>query len=286
MHSPVYHPRFLSMMRAAITATVVIMVTGAMVGPAWSNPPAPPSPGPWKWQGNIGDNPQTPEHPGRGGGSGGDGPGRQPVGGAPSSDRGCRTVTPADTGCDTLACGPLSAISGCQPAGGGVAVPAVTPQDLLQQALYELRLPKPQIVTAPPRGTEGVVGLAEWFWLDPAQRTSRSVRQSAGDVWVELTASPQTMTVHPGGGHEPVSCPGGGVPYQAGAAASAASCTVTYTRSSARQPENAYQVTATVSWGGTWRGSGGVGGALTPITVTSTLPVRIAEGQALNGGGR
>jgi hypothetical protein len=131
-----------------------------------------------------------------------------------------------------------------------------------------------------------VAGLTEWFWLDPAQHgRPLTVRRSAGSVWVELSATPQTMTITPGSGLPRVSCPGGGTPYSAGARPQTA-CTYTYTSSSARQPRGAYQVTATVMWGGTWRGSGGVGGALTPIPISDTFDLRIAEGQALNGGGR
>ncbi|WP_395110232.1 hypothetical protein [Actinomadura sp. SCN-SB] len=103
---------------------------------------------------------------------------------------------------------------------------------------------------------------------------------------MELTASPQSMSITPGTGLGQVTCPSGGTPYTAGARPQPSSCTYAYTASSARQPSGAYQVTATVSWGGTWRGSGGAGGALTPIAVSESFPLRIAEGQALNGGGR
>jgi hypothetical protein len=129
------------------------------------------------------------------------------------------------------------------------------------------------------------VGLTQWYWLDPEQRGPLTVRKSAGSVWVELSATPQTMTITPGAGLQQATCAGGGTPYGSRSARSTP-CTYTYTTSSARQPGGAYQVTASVSWGGTWRGSGGTGGALTPIAVSASFPLRIAEGQALNGGGR
>ena len=43
--------------------------------------------------------------------------------------------------------------------------PQVTPRQLLQQALGELRVPYLDPDTAPPRGKDGLVGLPEWFWI-------------------------------------------------------------------------------------------------------------------------
>lgn len=281
MYSPISQLRNLTGIVAA-----AVLVLAAMAGPAWADPadPTPPSPGPWGWGGNVGDGGQTPGPPGQPERGGSDDAGGQPAGDT-STEGGCPDATPANTGCDAVTCGPLGGIAGCQPPGTG-GVPAVTPVELLQQAIYELGLPRPTIRTAPPRGTEGVVGLAQWFWLDPAQRKPKTVRRSAGSVWVELTASPQTMTIHPGTGFTPVTCPDSGTAYRPGATASAPSCSFPYTRSSATEPGNVHRVTATVSWGGTWHGSGGVGGSLVPIAVNSVFPIRIAEGQALNGGGQ
>jgi len=101
-------------------------------------------------------------------------------------------------------------------------------------------------------------------------------------VWVELTASAQQLTIDSGAGAAKV-CPGTGTAYTTGATGSS-SCSYTYADSSAQQPGTAYTVTANVQWGGTWRGSGGTGGVLPPIPVTSQFLIRVAEAQALVNG--
>jgi hypothetical protein len=152
---------------------------------------------------------------------------------------------------------------------------------LLQREWAALRVPLPQVVTAPPRGRDGRVGLPQWFWLDPAHARPITRRAQAGPVWVEFTAAPALMTITPGPGLPSVTCRGAGVAYPE---PSASACTHTYARSSAAQPGGVYTVTVTVAWGGTWRGSGGVGGALTPVSVSAQFTLRVGEAQALNTG--
>jgi hypothetical protein len=114
-----------------------------------------------------------------------------------------------------------------------------------------------------------------------------SKRASAGPVWAEVTAAPQRIIIEPGAGLGSVTCGGPGTAYDPGRAASAQSteCSYTYVRSSAGQPDSAYTMTVTVVWGGTWQGSGGAGGTLPDIARSTSLPIRVAEGQGLYGGG-
>lgn len=171
-----------------------------------------------------------------------------------------------------------------EPAAG--AVVTVTPGQLAQQANETLFPPKPQVRTAPKRGTKGMVGLPEWFWIPRSQWTSISETARAGAVWATVTASPQRMVIDPGGGIAPVTCPGPGTPYayNRAAAGQRSDCSVLFTRSSAGLPKSAYSVTVSVVWGATWVGSGGAGGTLPEITVSTTFSLPIAEGHALNGG--
>lgn len=245
-------------------AALALVVAAPLTPSASAQPPVPQPPTrqglQWGW--GVGNPTYT-------GGQAGSGGGTANAGSAPA---------PA---CNTTFCPAFGCIwpVGC---GAPPGAPAITPQMLLQQAIAQLRPPAPRILTAPPRGKNGVVGLPEWFWLDPATAGSITKRLAVGPVWVEVTASPQQMSISPGSGLAPVICPGSGTAYSAG---TQSSCTYTYTRSSAGQPGDAYTATVTVSWGGTWRGSGGVGGALTPIPVTDAFTVRVAEGQALAGSG-
>lgn len=245
-----------------------------------ADPPRPPPPAthPWSWTGSAGDRSSRPatngSTPRSTGDAGSDGSSAPCGGDAPAA-------VPAGRGWIGAClnrCGPFAGAAGCRPQGE----PAVTPQALLQRAIGELKVPVPAVRTAPPRGSDGMVGIPEWFWLDRRQAKPRTLRVSAGQVWVELTAAPQNLVIQPVAGRR-VTCPGAGTPYSPGAQSE---CSYTYTVSSAGRPSGAYRVTAAAVWGGTWRGSGGAGGTLDPITRSTTFNLRIAEGQALTSGGR
>jgi hypothetical protein len=166
----------------------------------------------------------------------------------------------------------------------GTGVPRVTPQQLLQQALSELRIPTLAPSTAPPRGKDGLVGLAEWFWVPSAQWHPRSVTVSAGPVWATATATPVSLSFEPGGGLPAASCHGPGTAYRSSKAASQqhTTCSYVYDQPSTGQPGNAYQAAVVITWRVSWTGSGGVGGLLNgalPVPFPFALPV--AQGEAL-----
>ena len=52
---------------------------------------------------------------------------------------------------------------------GNPGAPPVTPRELLAWARSKLVLPLPAVRTAPPHGSDGLVGLPEWFWVAPGQ---------------------------------------------------------------------------------------------------------------------
>jgi hypothetical protein len=54
-----------------------------------------------------------------------------------------------------------------------------------------------------------------------------------------------------------------------------------YRRSSAGQPSDSYEVTATTTWSVTWSGAG-ASGSFPALTRTSSAAFRVAEIQALN----
>ena len=103
------------------------------------------------------------------------------------------------------------------PVGGG---PPVTPQELLAWARSQLALPLPTVRTAPPHGTDGLVGLPEWFWVAPGQWHPMSARVQVGGVWAQVTAHPARLEVEPGTGTS-LACRGPGTPYAPRLAASA-----------------------------------------------------------------
>ena len=153
---------------------------------------------------------------------------------------------------------------------GGGGAPPVTPQELLQVAEGELTVPALAPETAPPPHADGLVGLPELFWIPPGE-------------WHAVTATPEQISLEPGGGLTGTSCDGPGL---AGTAAQQAGrsdpCSYTYTESSALQPGGAYAAAVVVTWRVSWTGSGGVGGMLNAgLQVPYPLRLRVAEGQAL-----
>lgn len=162
--------------------------------------------------------------------------------------------------------------------------PAVTPRQLLVQALSQLQIPVIPAATAPPRGKDGLVGLPEWFWIPAADWQPRSVTVRAGPVWATATAAPVGITFDPGAGLEPMSCTGPSTAYDPAKPASGqhTDCSYTYAQPSAGQPGNAYQATLIVTWRVSWTGSGGTGGVLDPaLAAPYEFRVPIAQGEAL-----
>jgi hypothetical protein len=166
--------------------------------------------------------------------------------------------------------------------GGG---PPVTPRELLAWARSKLALPLPAVRTAPPHGSDGLVGLPEWFWVEPGQWHPVSARVQAGGAWAQVTARPGKLDVQPGTGTS-LACPGPGTPYNPHLTANAqhTSCSYTFTESSDGLAGSAYPVRVTVVWTASWQGSGGAGGALPPLGRTAAFGLPVAEAQALNPG--
>ena len=180
----------------------------------------------------------------------------------------------------------LNAANTIVPAGGAAGGPPVTPQELLAWAQNELTLPLPGVSTAPPRGSDGLAGLPEWYWVQAAQWHPQAVRVQAGGVWAQVTATPTSIQIQPGPPGTGLSCPGPGTPYNPAlpAAAQHSTCSYTYTQSSDGLPGDAYQVSVTVTWTATCEGAGGAGGVLPALGRTAAFALPVAEAQALNPG--
>lgn len=159
--------------------------------------------------------------------------------------------------------------------------PATTPAQLADTAWKQLRLPLPQVATAPPRGAEGLVGLPEWFWV--SNWNSHHNRAQAGGVWAEVTAHPTSVRIDPGARQPALTCPGPGTAYRRSrpAAGQHSDCSYIFRHSSAGLPGNAYRVTVSVTWAGSWVGSDGSGGVLPALRRSSTVAVQVAEGQTV-----
>lgn len=171
---------------------------------------------------------------------------------------------------------------------GGPPSPAV----LAQQAVGQLRLPVPAPAHSPNlRLHDGraatLVGEHIWFWTNPADWHPYNQRVQAGPVWAEVTASPVRLSMQPGNGTAPVSCPGPGTPYQRqfGVHARSPDCDVVYTHSSLGQPGGQTTAGWAITWQVTWRGGLGPapaeGGALPVMTSRAQARFAVAEAQSL-----
>lgn len=164
---------------------------------------------------------------------------------------------------------------------------ALTPADLARQAWAEITPPPPAPATAPPRGKDALVGLAEWFWV-PAAQWQPIVRSIAvGGVFATVTARPTDLTFSPGAGLQSFTCRGPGSAYNPSlpAAAQHTACSYLFRQPSAGQPGHAFQATVKITWTATWAGSGGAGGTLPDITRSVTFALPVAQGEALYTGG-
>jgi len=163
------------------------------------------------------------------------------------------------------------------------AAAQVNPAVLAQQALSKLQLAAPSIEMAPPATSEQLVNVSTWLWIDPAAWQGLSATAAAGPVSATATATPVEIVWNMGDGNQ-VTCAGPGTPYDPSNPNATTNCSYTWTQSSADQPGNAYQVTATVYWQVTWTAAGTFGGGnlgQVPGPV-ARVSVRVAESQAVN----
>ena len=183
----------------------------------------------------------------------------------------------------TLAC-PIGAAASAGPAAGGGPAPP-DPAVLAALARQTLVLPSPVIRSSPAQNALQLTNLPTWLWINPAEGVPESKTATVPGESVTATATPVSVTWHPGDGST-VTCQGAGIPYTtADNPAASPDCGHTYTSSSAGQPGGAFQATATITWDVTWQGAGGAGGALPPLFTTAVAAFRVAESQALNTSG-
>jgi hypothetical protein len=156
-----------------------------------------------------------------------------------------------------------------------------SPAEMARRAVDSMTLLGPQITMAPRLGSTGLVGLPVWMWATISQTRWGPNTATAAVPGISVTATATTSKVvwNMGDGHR-VTCTSPGTAYtrEKGGAMSP-TCGYRYLHSSADQPGEAYQVTATATWLVRWAG-GGQSGTIT-VTRASTAAVRIGELQVL-----
>lgn len=173
--------------------------------------------------------------------------------------------------------GPLAPAPG---GGGGTGVPL--PRSAAQIA-YEIGqrtpLPAPDVRTSPPVGSDQLVNLPTWMWVE--EWSPRTASASEGGLTVTVTATPRVVVWRMGDGSEVVCGQGSAWNPALREEQQSSDCTHTYQRSSAHQPGLAYFASATLVWDATWTASNGESGSLGSASRTSEFRMRVAEGQAV-----
>jgi hypothetical protein len=183
--------------------------------------------------------------------------------------------------CQSFADIPQTGGSGTGGTGGAPASIVADPRVLAERAAAVLNLPAPAMRMSPAH--DQVVQLPSWLWISAEQWEPRRASAAAGPVTSTVTATPVRVTWDMGNG-DLVQCDGPGTPYREKYAQQpdTTDCRYTYRHSSAGQPDEAYEVTATVDWELTWAVTGAAGGGtLGSVPMSATRAVRVTEIQAL-----
>ena len=158
----------------------------------------------------------------------------------------------------------------------------VDPIQLMRQATARLDPPDPSISTAPPHSRDLLVQTPTWLWIGHSYWQPYTATASTGRVSATATATPVQITWDMGNGANIV-CAGPGMPWRAGVSGTDSECAYTYRHSSAGQPNDSFDLVATVTFDVVWSSvnAGGMGGPLARLTRSATVPVRVGEVQAL-----
>jgi hypothetical protein len=154
--------------------------------------------------------------------------------------------------------------------------------DLAYEASRELPLPYPRPALSPAIGTDQLVGLSTWLWLEPGSWATLEATASVPGLSATATAAPTRVRWDMGDGTT-VTCNGPGVPYDPARDDDAQStdCKHTYQRVSAGEPGGAYTATVSIDWAIGWSATNGEGGTLHGTTRGTSFPVPVAERQAV-----
>ncbi|WP_244928501.1 hypothetical protein [Nocardioides sp. W7] len=160
-----------------------------------------------------------------------------------------------------------------------------TPREVAQLAIDRMSLSAINIGIVPKPGPDsvGLVGMPVWMWVQsPDEQTFGPITASAsaGGMTITATAKVLRVTWDMGDGTEVV-CETASTPYLPSyGRKDSPDCGHTYEKSSAREPDEAYTVTATSSWVITWSGAGQTG-TIRLNGLNRSTQIQIGEAQVL-----
>lgn len=171
-----------------------------------------------------------------------------------------------------------------EPRKSGKPVPAsphVFVEDVAQQAVARLELPKPVIHTSPDENRAQVVHVPTWMWVQKSTWGPVTKTAEVTDVRVTATARPRSAVWSMGDG-EQVTCRGPGTPYSTRYRPEATSpdCGHVYRRASLSAPGGKFTVLVRVMWDVEWTG-GGKSGVVRGLTVDAERQLVVDEVQTV-----
>jgi hypothetical protein len=154
--------------------------------------------------------------------------------------------------------------------------------ELAYEAARELPIPYPRPALSPAIGTDQLVGLTTWLWIESGTWRPLDATAAVPGLSATATATPTTVTWDMGDGTT-VTCDGPGTPYNAaiGDDAQSTDCSHTYIHTSDDQADGAYAATVTIEWGIAWTATNGQAGTLPSTSRTTTFSVPVTERQAV-----
>ncbi len=166
------------------------------------------------------------------------------------------------------------------------AEPEPSIAELWVEAVNQLAMRGPEITTAPPVRTGGLVHLPTWLWTaNPAQTWPDRLQATAaaGGVRVDAHAEPSHLEWDMGDGQPPLRCDGPGVAWGPESDVfhpPADACRHTYQRASRTQPDGAFHILAMTTWRVWWEINGEYDNEL-QIQVGTTATYQVNELQVL-----
>jgi hypothetical protein len=198
-----------------------------------------------------------------------------------------RGVAPADTDPDSWDCGRVMFWVDAGEVPDDPNTP--TPKTLAGYAYDKVKVPGTEIELKPE--AKSTVNAPTWVWLDKGTFQEVKVRAELPNtnLWAETTAKPVALHLEPGtedaetypaSGDCEINDDGSiGTPYKTGDADKTPPCGIRYLRATNGEP---YELTASVTWQITWKGTGDTGGDLPDGTFETTQDMNVQEIQSVN----
>jgi hypothetical protein len=172
------------------------------------------------------------------------------------------------------------------PNGVGAAAPPPDPAVLARRALERMVLTVPDVHLAPAPPAKTYVGLETWLWLPAQQWAALTESVTAGGTTVTVTAEPRRVVWEMGAGSTVCYDPGRVWVIGQMSESSTTSCQYTYEQVSDFQPDQRFQVAATIVFRADWTCSGDCLADSGSLGEVEGLPgrsaIRVGERQSVN----